>query len=95
MKKVVKAEKAHERGRMTLSDCTVIFEQRINDGYGLGGRGKKLRRISENTKHYRRQTLKALWKSWPILATTDVQSISEREIEDWARKFAAIYSATR
>lgn len=95
VEKVAKAETAHERGRMTVGDCAVVFEQRLADGYGLGGRGKQLRRISENTKLYRRQTLKALWKTWPGLAEMDVRKVPERDVEAWARRFAAEYSGTR
>ena len=93
--KITKAQIASDRGRMTMADCAAIFEQRLQDGYGLQGRGRQMRRITDSSRHYREQTLAALWRSWPELGAKDVRKLSEREVEEWARKFAAEYSATR
>ncbi len=95
VEKAAHATHAEERGQMTMEDCAVIFEKRVDDGFGLGGRGKTLRRISEGTKHYRKQTLVALWRSWPGLAAKNIRKIPERDVIEWAEKFASKYSATR
>ncbi len=95
IEKAAHAQRAEERGQMTMTDCAEIFTKRIDDGFGLRGRGKQLRRIGEGTKHYRKQTLAALWKSWPELAKKNVRKVSEREVGEWAERFAAEYSPTR
>ena len=95
IQKAAHATQAEERGRMTLDDCALIFSKRIDDGFGLRGRSKVLRRITDGTKHYRKQTLVALWRSWPDLARQNVRKISERDVTQWAERFAANYSATR
>jgi integrase len=95
IQKAAHATQAEERGRMTVDDCALIFSKRIDDGFGLRGRSKVLRRITDGTKHYRKQTLVALWRSWPDLAKQNVRKISERDVTQWAERFAANYSATR
>ena len=40
-----------------MNDCALIFSKRIDDGFGLRGGSKILRRITDVTKHYRKQTL--------------------------------------
>jgi integrase len=95
VEKVVKASAAHERGRMTVGDCAVIFKARLKDGFGLRGRGNTLRRISDSSIHYREQTLAALFGTWPDLEATDVRKVSTQDVEQWARKFSKAYSATR
>lgn len=79
---------------MTVEDCATVFLQRLRDGYGLRGRGNQLRRVTDATRHYREQTLEALWRSWPELPEKDARKVSERDIEQWARRFAANYSPT-
>lgn len=94
VEKVTQASAAHERGRMTVGDCAVIFRQRLQQGFGLRGRGNNLRRIRPNSVLYREKSLNALFKWWPKLEAADVRKVSEREVEDWAREFSANYSAT-
>ena len=86
---------AEERGNMTIEDCSIVFTNRLEAGLGLRGRGKGLRRIRKSTIHYRKQTLVALWKSWPELKSMNARKVPAREIEDWSEKFAATYSPTR
>ncbi|MEO6755205.1 MAG: hypothetical protein ABIP85_25830, partial [Chthoniobacteraceae bacterium] len=95
IEKAAHADHAEQRGKMTMEDCAVIFTKRIEDGFGLSGRGKLMRRIGEGTKHYRKQTLSALRRSWPALAEKNVRKITEREVGEWAERFAAEYSPTR
>lgn len=95
IQKAAHATQAEERGRMTVNDCALIFSKRVDDGFGLRGRSKVLRRITDGTKHYRKQTLAALWRSWPELARQNVRKISERDVSQWAERFAANYSASR
>ena len=93
--KMAKASSALDRGRMTVGDCAVVFLQRLRDGYGLRGRGNQLRRVTDSTRHYREQTITALWRTWPALEALDVRKVAEREIEQWARRYASEYSPTR
>jgi integrase len=93
--KAAHASRAEERGRMTMEECGLIFTKRIDEGFGLRGRSKILRRITEGTKHYRKQTLTALWRSWPSLAQQNARKVSEREVTEWSERFAAAYSPTR
>ena len=92
---VAKANAAHERGRMTVGDCAVIFGDRLKEGFGLRGRGKTLRRISASSVHYREQTLTALFATWPNLESTDVRKVSHQDAEQWARRFSKDYSPSR
>jgi hypothetical protein len=94
IQKAAHATQAEERGRMTGNDCALIFSKRVDDGFGLRGRSKVLRRITDGTQHYRKQTLAALWRSWPDLARQNVRKISEHDVTQWAERFAASYSAT-
>jgi integrase len=89
-----RAQKNAERGRMTIKDCAVVFEERLAQGFGLRGRGKMVRRIRPSSILYRQKTLKALFKTWPELSEKDVRRVSAREVEDWAEKFSADYSST-
>lgn len=45
--KTVHAGHAGQRGNMTMEDCAVIFSKRIEDGFGLRGRGTIRRRIGD------------------------------------------------
>jgi integrase len=96
----IKEEKAPNdaltSGRMTFGEAAAIFLERLkSSGLGLQGRRSTRKRITESSIHYREQTVKAILKSWPELATTDVRKISETDCEKWSEKFASRYSATR
>jgi lambda repressor-like predicted transcriptional regulator len=93
--KMVRVSAARDRGRMTMGDCAVLLEKRLDQGYGLKGRGTRMRHITSRTQKYRKETISALWRSWPELRECDVRKITVRAIEDWAEKFAKAYSATR
>jgi len=93
--RMVRASTAQERGRMTVGDCGVALEKRLEQGYGLKGKGTRLRKIAAGTQKYRRETIAALWRSWPELKESDVRKVSARAIEDWAERFGKEYSATR
>ncbi len=94
MQKTTKASAAQDRGRMTVGDCAVIFRERLNQGFGLRGRGRMVRRITPGAILYREKTLTALFRSWPELTKTDVRKVSERDVEAWSQRFSAAYSAT-
>jgi integrase len=93
--KASNARHAEERGDMTMEDCATIFTTRLDAGFGLRGRGKNMRRIRGSSIHYRKQTLEALWRSWPELKEMNARKVPQRKIEDWSEKFATAYSATR
>ncbi len=91
---LVRASAAEERGRMTVGDCAIVFRKRLQDGFGLRGRGKTIRRIRPNSILYREKTIEALLKSWPDLETRDVRKVTEKEVEGWAEQFSSKYSAS-
>ncbi len=95
IERAVKSAAACERGRMSVGDCSDVLLKRLEDGYGLKGQGRQMRRITPSTRRYRKETLAALWSSWPELRKTDVRRVSVRDVEDWAQRFAKKYSATR
>lgn len=81
---------------MTFGEAATLFLERLkSSGLGLKGRRSNCKRITESSIHYREQTVKALLKSWPELAVTDVRKITEADRENWSEGFAARYSATR
>ena len=94
IEKASRAAAAHERGRMTVGDCAIIFRKQLQDGFGLRGRGKTIRRIRPNSILYREKTIKALFKSWPEFEMNDVRKVTEQDVEKWAERFSANYSAT-
>jgi integrase len=95
VEETVRAAVAEDRGRMTVGDCIVLFRAKLQSGFGLRGRGKMLRKITPSSIHYREQTILALIASWPGLEKLDVRKINQADIEEWAQKFSAKYSATR
>jgi integrase len=95
IEKAAHATHAEERGSMTMEDCAIIFTNRLESGFGLRGRGENLRRIRKGTIHYRKQTLLALWRSWPGLAAMNARKVPQREVENWAERFAVDYSPSR
>lgn len=94
IEKVTKASAALDRGRMTVGQCEIRFRERLEKGFGLAGRGGQIRRITPGAILYRQKTLVALFKSWPGLRELDVRSVSEGDVEEWAERFSASYSAT-
>ena len=93
--KTAHAGHADQRGNMTMEHCAAIFTKRIEDGFGLLGKRKMMRRIGESTQRYRKQTLTALGRSWPALTAKNVRRNTGREVGEWAEHFAAGYSASR
>ena len=90
------AHEAQTRGKMTFGEAAKIFLERLkSSGLGLQGKRSNRKRITESSVHYREQTVKALLKSWPELADTDVRKITEADCERWSERFSAKYSATR
>jgi integrase len=78
------AANAASTGKMTMRDCIVIFQQRL-DGQ---------QDISEGAKVYRRNTIKFLVNSWPGLELKHVAKVSKDECLDWAKRCALRYSAS-
>ena len=81
---------------MTLGEAAAVFLERLKSrGPRLKGKRSNRKRITESSVHYREQTVRALLKSWPELATKDVRKISGADCEKWSEGFATRYSATR
>ena len=63
-------------GKMRVADAVAIYRERLEaDAH-----------IKQSTRKYYEQVLTALLRSWPSLAETDVQRLSERDCRDWAAK---------
>jgi integrase len=71
-------------GRMTFDDALVVFRQRLEGDLS----------IKPRTRAYHEERVKALVKSWPELAGTEVRSITKSECLNWAAKFGKDRSAT-
>ena len=96
LKEEASTDEAVAQGKMTFGEAAAVFLERLkSSGLGLKGKRSNRKRITESSVHYREQTVRALLKSWPELATKDVRKISEAECEKWSEGFAARYSATR
>lgn len=94
--KTATPREAQAAGKMSFGEAAAVFLERLkSSGLGLRGKRSNRKRITESSIHYREQTIRALLKSWPELATTDVKKISEADCEKWAERFASQYSATR
>lgn len=72
-------------GRLTFGDAAALFRQRFEEDSSL----KPL------TKTYKAATLLALERTWPGLMEADVRKITEKDCQEWARRYAAAKSATR
>jgi integrase len=93
--KILRATTALDRGRMSVEDCATVLEKRVEQGYGLKGKGRRLNQISPLTQKYRLETIVSLWRTWPELRKLDARKVTTVAIENWAEKFAKEYSATR
>lgn len=72
-------------GKMRVADAVAIYRERLEaDAH-----------IKLSTRKYYEQVLTALLRSWPSLAETDVQRLSERDCRDWAAKVFREFSGTR
>ncbi|MDQ6939627.1 MAG: site-specific integrase [Verrucomicrobiota bacterium] len=70
---------------MRVADAVAIYRERLEaDAH-----------IKHSTKKYYEQVLTALSRSWPNLAETDVQRVSERDCRDWAARLFREFSGTR
>jgi integrase len=70
--------------KMTFGEAAGIHLRNLNDNLT----------IKPRTRHYWRQRLAALIKSWPGLNETEVRKISQTDCKGWATKYAKIASPT-
>jgi integrase len=91
------AKAAGKLGRMTVGDCVRLFVERLEDGRSLSTKARQssFKRVKPSSVHYRKQTLKALLRSWEGLEAMDVRTITVSQCERWAREFAKTFSPTR
>jgi hypothetical protein len=76
---------AGRSAKMTFGEAAVIHLQNLDDN----------RDIKESTRHYWRQCLAALVKSWPKLNETEVRRISKKDCEAWAKRYRKTSSPVR
>ena len=74
---------AFQKGKMTFGMATDEFKMQLETNPKLKPRSKS----------YRLERLKAIEKSWPELARTDIGKITKADCEAWARKFGQKSSA--
>jgi len=74
---------AFQKGKMTFGMATDEFKMQLETNPKLKPRSKS----------YRLERLKAIEKSWPELARTDIGKITKADCEAWARKYGQKSSA--
>jgi integrase len=82
---MAKADQTVESGKATVETLAAAYLAKV---------GKDVS-IKPSTVHYRSQTVKAILKSWPELATLKPKDITETHCETWASAFSEKYSPTR
>jgi integrase len=70
--------------KMTFGEAAAIHLRNLDDNLS----------IKPRTRHYWRQRLAALIKSWPGLNETEVRKITHTDCKGWATKYAKIASPT-
>jgi integrase len=70
--------------KMTFADAAEIHLRNLDDNL----------RIKPRTRHYWRQRLAALIKSWPSLNETEVRKITSTDCKKWASAYAKLASPT-
>lgn len=78
------SEIAVRGGKMSVGDAVRILKQRL-DGQ---------QHIKEGAKVYRRKCIEALLRTWPALAEMSANRVSKDACLEWAKNFAASYSAS-
>lgn len=76
---------AARTGKMTMGVAAEIRRDQLENDTG----------IKESTRHYWRQCIEGLFRSWPGLEGADVRKIGKADCQRWAGKFAKIASPTR
>src|SRR6266853_1176126 len=71
--------------KMTFGEAAAIHLRALDDNLS----------IKPRTRHYWRQRLDALIKSWPRLNETEVRKITQADCKKWASAYAKTASATR
>lgn len=72
-------------GRLTFGDAVALYRERFQADQNL----------KRGTKGYKEETLLALQRTWPGLWEADLAKITEKQCQEWARRYAADFSATR
>jgi integrase len=78
-RQVAQRQQAIQRGRgqMNFNDALEIYRARLAANT----------EIKSKTKHYYKQRIDSLLRTWPSLKTTDVRDISKQNCLDWAAKY--------
>jgi hypothetical protein len=84
-RKRVAAASKPTTGRLTFGDAVILYRQQFQADQHL----------KPGTKGYKEETLLALQKTWPGPMEADLGKITEKQCQEWARRYAAEFSATR
>ena len=71
--------------KMTFAQAAEIYLRRVDENPNLKRR----------TRRYAQETLDALSKSWPGLATTEIRRITSTACREWATRYAKTFCASR
>ena len=85
MKKAINARKSLNRGTASFGSTSAAYLAGVEASAHL----------KDSSKHYRKQTVEALLKSWPDLAKRKLSDITPSECERWAHGYARKVHATR
>jgi integrase len=87
--KQYRAARRREKGvgsaKMTFDDAVKIHMENLDCDVD----------IKQRTRNYWRETLTALYKSWPELAQMPLRSITKRDLKQWAKGYSVTASTTR
>jgi integrase len=76
---------AESSAKMTFGEAAAVHLRNLDDNAD----------IKESTRHYWRQCLAALVKSWPKLKETEVRRVSKKDCDAWAKRFRKTTSPVR
>lgn len=76
--------RVESRRKMTFAEPAGIHLRNLDDNM----------RIKPRTRHYWRQRLDVLVKSWPGLNETEIRKITQADCKKWASSYAKIVSPT-
>src|SRR5258707_2388680 len=83
--KAQKAAQALAKGKGEIRDAIAEYERKLADNV----------KIKPSTRHYRKQLIAVILKTWPELPRLRLTAITDSQCHSWAAKIVKEYSATR
>lgn len=85
LRKMVTAQHSASLVKGTIGEARAIYLADLKNSTG----------IKVSTVHYREQTVKALFKTWPELQDLPFKKVKAADCKVWAKRFFDLYSPTR